>query len=44
LELKKGEKDAQKVEENKIATEDGFWKFLLERDKDNCLMGCSIKG
>ena len=24
--------------------EDGFWKFLLERDQDNCLMGCSIKG
>jgi len=24
--------------------EDGFWKFLVERDQDNCLMGCSIKG
>ena len=24
--------------------EGGFWSFLLERDKDNCLMGCSIKG
>lgn len=23
---------------------DGFWKFLLQRKTDNCLMGCSIKG
>jgi len=23
---------------------DGFWKFLMDRDNDNCLMGCSIKG
>ena len=23
---------------------DGFWNFILERDNDNCLMGCSIKG
>jgi hypothetical protein len=23
---------------------DGFWKFLNDRDDDNCLMGCSIKG
>ena len=22
----------------------GFWDFLKERDNDNCLMGCSIKG
>ena len=24
--------------------EDGFWDFILERDADKCLMGCSIKG
>ena len=24
--------------------EDGFWKFLLERQNDGCLFGCSIKG
>ena len=24
--------------------EHGFWKFIYERDQDNCLMGCSIKG
>lgn len=23
---------------------DGFWAFLLARDNDSCLMGCSIKG
>jgi len=23
---------------------DGFWAFLMARDQDNCLMGCSIKG
>jgi hypothetical protein len=23
---------------------DGFWKFLLDRKDNNCLMGCSIKG
>jgi len=23
---------------------DGFWAFLMQRDADNCLMGCSIKG
>lgn len=23
---------------------DGFWDFIKERDNDNCLMGCSIKG
>jgi len=23
---------------------EGFWKFLLNRKNDNCLMGCSIKG
>jgi len=23
---------------------DGFWRFLVERDSDYCLMGCSIKG
>lgn len=23
---------------------DGFWHFLKERDNDNCLLGCSIKG
>jgi len=22
----------------------GFWNFLKERDNDNCLLGCSIKG
>jgi len=22
----------------------GFWKFLLDRDNDGCLLGCSIKG
>lgn len=25
-------------------SENGFWEFLLARDRDNCLMGCSIKG
>ena len=24
--------------------EHGFWNFILERDNDNCLMGCSVKG
>jgi hypothetical protein len=24
--------------------DEGFWKFLIERDQDGCLMGCSIKG
>lgn len=24
--------------------EEGFWKFLMARDRDSCLMGCSIKG
>ena len=24
--------------------EEGFWKFLLDRKQDSCLMGCSIKG
>lgn len=23
---------------------DGFWNFLLDRDNDGCLLGCSIKG
>ena len=23
---------------------DGFWAFILERDNDSCLLGCSIKG
>lgn len=23
---------------------EGLWKFILDRDNDNCLMGCSIKG
>ena len=23
---------------------EGFWKFLMDRKNDNCLMGCSIKG
>jgi len=23
---------------------DGFWAFLMARDQDSCLMGCSIKG
>jgi len=23
---------------------DGFWKFLMSRDQDGCLLGCSIKG
>jgi hypothetical protein len=23
---------------------DGFWKFLIDRDNDGCLLGCSIKG
>ena len=23
---------------------DGFWQFLLQRDNDSCLLGCSIKG
>jgi len=23
---------------------DGFWAFLLARDQDSCLLGCSIKG
>ena len=22
----------------------GFWDFILERDTDGCLLGCSIKG
>jgi len=24
--------------------EEGFWKFLLDRKQESCLMGCSIKG
>jgi hypothetical protein len=24
--------------------EKGFWKFMMERRRDNCLMGCSIIG
>jgi hypothetical protein len=24
--------------------EEGFWNFILDRDHDGCLMGCSIKG
>ena len=24
--------------------EQGFWKFILARRNDGCLMGCSIKG
>jgi hypothetical protein len=24
--------------------EQGFWEFILDRDNDRCLMGCSIKG
>ena len=23
---------------------DGFWKFLMDRDNEGCLLGCSIKG
>jgi hypothetical protein len=23
---------------------EGFWKFLMKRDSENCLMGCSIIG
>jgi len=23
---------------------EGFWQFLLQRDNDSCLLGCSIKG
>jgi hypothetical protein len=23
---------------------DGFWHFLMERFRDRCLMGCSVKG
>jgi hypothetical protein len=40
---KTGEFPHKNIKEN-YGGEDGFWKFLLERDQDNCLMGCSIKG
>jgi len=23
---------------------EGFWSFILERQDEGCLMGCSIKG
>jgi hypothetical protein len=33
-----------KMIEQHYGGKEGFWKFLLERKNDNCLMGCSIKG
>lgn len=30
--------------EDHYGGKDGFWKFLMERDNDGCLLGCSIKG
>lgn len=33
-----------KMVEHHYGGEQGFWEFLVERKKDNCLMGCSIKG
>ena len=33
-----------KMVKDNYGGEDGFWNFLVERDRDNCLMGCSIKG
>jgi hypothetical protein len=31
------------IEQN-YGGENGFWNFLLSRDEDGCLLGCSIKG
>ena len=33
-----------KMIEEHYGGKEGFWKFMLERKNDNCLMGCSIKG
>ena len=33
-----------KMIEQHYGGEDGFWDFILERDAEKCLMGCSIKG
>jgi hypothetical protein len=30
--------------EQHMGGSNGFWKFLMDRDGDKCLMGCSIKG
>lgn len=30
--------------EGGTSIEEGFWNFLVERNDDKCLMGCSIKG
>ena len=33
-----------KMIEQHYGGEHGFWAFILDRDNDGCLMGCSIKG
>ena len=33
-----------KMIEQHYGGSDGFWAFLLARDQDSCLLGCSIKG
>jgi len=33
-----------KVIDQHYGGSEGFWAFLLARDQDSCLMGCSIKG
>ena len=33
-----------KMVKDNYGGEEGFWKFLVARDRDGCLMGCSIKG
>jgi len=30
--------------EQHMGGSNGFWAFLMARDGDKCLMGCSIKG
>lgn len=33
-----------KMIEDHYGGKDGFWAFLMDRDNDGCLLGCSIKG
>jgi len=33
-----------KMIEQHYGGKDGFWSFILSRDQDGCLLGCSIKG